>query len=220
MFGLTSAVQNCKMLWSAEYEQEVIDIIKNWCTGKKKPRSHYHIRNTFALKELAGVTKVMYKKDERILATKETVISIIRDIHTAHGHKGERKTHKKICVNYSNISRNIVAKFIRQCERCVEKARRKETGSGVVVKPIKVTNLNDRAQIDLVDFQSLPDGKFKYILHYQEHLTKFHILRPLTSKRAAEVAYHLLQIMIDFGAVHVLQSDNGREFTAKVIEVL
>ncbi|CAF2198458.1 unnamed protein product [Rotaria magnacalcarata] len=68
--------------------------------------------------------------------------------------------------------------------------------------------------------QSSPDGKFKFILNYQDHFTKFCILRPLKSKTAAEVAYNLLDIFTTFGAPAILQSDNGREFVAKVIEEL
>ena len=55
---------------------------------------------------------------------------------------------------------------------------------------------------------------------YQCHLTKFCILRPLTSKRAAEVAFQLLDIFLLFGAPCILQSDNGSEFTAQVISEL
>ena len=54
----------------------------------------------------------------------------------------------------------------------------------------------------------------KFILHYQDHLTKFALLRPITSKLAAEVGFQLLDIFLLFGAPHILQSDNGREFTA------
>ena len=112
--------------------------------------------------------------------------------------------------------RNLVSK----CERCLEKRRRKETVSGIVVRPITVKNLNDRGQVDLVDMQSLRDGSFRFIMHYQEHLSKFHFLRPLTSKRAEEVASELLRIFLEFGAPKLLQSDNGREFTASVISEL
>jgi hypothetical protein len=43
-------------------------------------------------------------------------------------------------------------------------------------------------------------------------------LRP-SSKRAAGVAYKiLLNIFLVFGAPHILQSDNGREFTAEIIK--
>ena len=45
-------------------------------------------------------------------------------------------------------------------------------------------------------------------MHYQDHFTKFSVLRPLKSKRAAEVAYNLLDIFLLLGAPHILQSDN------------
>ena len=90
----------------------------------------------------------------------------------------------------------------------------------MVFKPIVVKYFNDRAQIDLVNYQTSPDGEFKYALHYVEYLTKYHILRPLKSKCAKEVALELLYIFLDFGAPVVLQSDNGREFTAQIIREL
>ena len=55
---------------------------------------------------------------------------------------------------------------------------------------------------------------------YQDHLTKFCVLKPLTSKHAAEVAYQLLDIFLLLGVPYILQSDNGSDFTAKVIEEL
>ena len=68
--------------------------------------------------------------------------------------------------------------------------------------------------------ESNPDGEFKHILHYIDILTKFHILRPIKSKTAAEVGKELLFTFLDIGAPLVLQSDNGREFTAQVISEL
>jgi hypothetical protein len=46
---------------------------------------------------------------------------------------------------------------------------------------------------------------------YQDHLTKFIVLRPLTSKPAAVVAYQLLDIFLLLGAPQILQSDNGQQ---------
>jgi hypothetical protein len=48
---------------------------------------------------------------------------------------------------------------------------------------------------------------YKWVLHYQDHFTKFSILRPLKSKTAAEVAYNLLDIFLILGAPMILQSD-------------
>jgi hypothetical protein len=61
-----------------------------------------------------------------------------------------------------------------------------------------------------------------YVLvpYSQDHLTKFCVLRPLSSKRAAEVAWNLVDIFLLIGAPHILQSDNGREFTATVVSEL
>ena len=66
----------------------------------------------------------------------------------------------------------------------------------------------------------MPNGNHKWIMVYQDHLTKFCVLRPLSSKRAAEVAYQLVDIFLLIGAPHILQSDNGSEFTASVITEL
>ncbi|XP_060855206.1 KRAB-A domain-containing protein 2-like [Metopolophium dirhodum] len=81
-------------------------------------------------------------------------------------------------------------------------------------------DFNSRCQIDLIDFQSQPDRDLKFICVYQDHLTKFCILKPLTSKRAEQVACVLLDIFCLFGAPASLQSDNGREFCNELINSL
>ena len=91
---------------------------------------------------------------------------------------------------------------------------------GVVVRPILPNEFSSRAKIDLIDMQSMVQNSFKWTLVHQDHLTKFVILRALTSKRAAEVAHHLLDIFLFIGAPAILQSDNGSEFTAHVIQEL
>lgn len=71
-----------------------------------------------------------------------------------------------------------------------------------------------------MDFQSCADGEYKWLLNYQDNATKYVSLRPLKTKRAQEVAIELLKIFMTFGAPYILQSDNGREFTANIIEEL
>ncbi len=69
---------------------------------------------------------------------------------------------------------------------------------------------------DLVDYQSCPDGFYKYVLVAQDHCTKYVILRALCTKEAPTVASHLFEIFCTFGAPKILHSDNGREFVNKV----
>ncbi|KAH0810939.1 hypothetical protein GEV33_011852 [Tenebrio molitor] len=89
---------------------------------------------------------------------------------------------------------------------------------GLVVAPILSNHMNSRCQIDLIDMQTEPDRDYRFILNYQDHLTKFTILKPLKTKTAEEVAYNVMDIFCIFGAPFILQSDNGREFSNKIIE--
>ncbi|XP_064110263.1 uncharacterized protein LOC135218047 [Macrobrachium nipponense] len=68
--------------------------------------------------------------------------------------------------------------------------------------------------------RDISPSSVKRVMVYQCHLTKFVILRPLTSKRAAEVAFQLLDIFLLFGAPTIFQSDNGSELIAYVITEL
>ncbi|XP_068235554.1 KRAB-A domain-containing protein 2-like [Palaemon carinicauda] len=71
---------------------------------------------------------------------------------------------------------------------------------GVVVKPILSTEFSSRGQFDLIDMQFMSCRTFKWIMVYLDHLTKFCVLCPLTSKRAAEVAFQLADIFLLLGA--------------------
>ena len=67
-------------------------------------------------------------------------------------------------------------------------------------------------QVDLIDMQSFPDGKCKFILVYQDHGIKFCVIEALEKKTKSEVALALLRIFSLLGPPMILQSDNGREF--------
>ena len=86
------------------------------------------------------------------------------------------------------------------------------------MKSIVSNTLNSRCQVDLIDMQSQPDGDKKFILNNQDHLTKFIVLKALRSKRAEEVAYDVHDVFCFLGAPHTVQSDNGREFSNKVVK--
>ena len=74
--------------------------------------------------------------------------------------------------------------------------------------------------MDLSDMSSRPDDECKWILQLRDHCSKFSWAHALTSKRASEVAAKLVQTLCLFGSPRLLQSDNGKEFVAAVIEEL
>ncbi|KAK4326939.1 hypothetical protein Pmani_002543 [Petrolisthes manimaculis] len=148
----------------------------------------------------------------------EETFSILKRAHILTGHGGRDKTIKNLSQKYANITQESINLFKAGCIEC-QKKKRRPTTKGTVVRPILTKEFGTRSQVDLNDMQSM-QGRFSWIMVYQDHLTKFIVLRPLTSKRAAEVAYQLLDIFLLFGAPQILQSDNGSEFTAQVIEEL
>jgi hypothetical protein len=60
------------------------------------------------------------------------VVEIIQKAHIEIGHGGG-KTYKNVSEKFANVPRSVVAAFITQCDRCIEKRRRQDTTSGVVV---------------------------------------------------------------------------------------
>ena len=74
--------------------------------------------------------------------------------------------------------------------------------------------------MDLIDIQFMTKAPHKWIIVYQDHLTKYCVLSPLSSKRAVEIAFQLMDIFLLLCALQILQSDNGSEFTASVITEL
>lgn len=64
--------------------------------------------------------------------------------------------------------------------------------------------MESRCQVDLIDMQSQPDDQFQFIMVYQDYVTKFVQLRPLTSKKSNEVAKQLLDIFCIFGAPSII----------------
>jgi hypothetical protein len=146
----------------------------------------------------------------------EGMYAIIKQNHTAVGHGGFRKAYNDLKAHYANINREVIKTFLKLCEHCALKKKRSEL-SKLVIKPVRSSDFSSRGQVDLIDYQSVPDSGYKWV--NQNHFTKFSILRPLKSKTAAEVAYNLLDIFLILGAPMILQSDNGREFTANIITV-
>ena len=116
---------------------------------------------------------------------------LIKTAHIRVGQGGIHKTNKELRRQFANISRI----FGSNCEQCILKRKRSEI-SKLVAKPILSADFNPRGQVDLVDFQSVPDNEYTWIMHYQDHFTKFSVLRPLKYKKAAEVAYNLLDTFL------------------------
>ena len=112
-------INNCASLWSVEYEQMVISVLKKGKCGQTLKREDYHILKTFQITSFGGKGKVQ-KNNGKYMVT-NLVEEIIKEAHFNTGHSGVKKTYMKISELYSNIPQSIVSQYILQCERCAEK---------------------------------------------------------------------------------------------------
>ncbi|XP_031334186.1 KRAB-A domain-containing protein 2-like [Photinus pyralis] len=186
-------------------------------SGRKERREYFLLstydvmtvgNNSYLIKQHGAEDKIEY------VVAYEELYEKLDDVHTNKtGHGGRIKMEAALRMKYS-IPRPAIELFISCCEPCNEK---KQGRKKIVVRPIVSKDFNERGQVDLIDFQSMPDSKFKWIMNYQDHSTKFIFLRALESKRAEEVAKELLSIFLLIGAPKILQSDNGREFVNRII---
>lgn len=146
------------------------------------------------------------------------MFNVLDSTHKAIGHGGRDKMNKELSKKYKNITQQVINLYLSLCKTCqLKKPTQKKN---LTVQPIISKEMNSRGQVDLIDMQSQPDGDYKFIMVYQDHLTKFCFLKSLKSKRMEEIAYNLLDIFTIIGAPTILHSDNGREFCNKVINEL
>ena len=75
---------------------------------------------------------------------------------------------KKLGKKYANVTRDALELFNSYCQECQKKRKRHMT-KGVVVRPILTNEFSSRAQIDLIDMQSMVQNSFKWILVNQDH---------------------------------------------------
>lgn len=184
------------------------------CSNDKKD---YYLLKQYDIQRERDTFLLIKKKDGKIVVHVDKLFEVIKTAHSATGHGGRQVTTKLLNEKYANISQEIVTLFIEGCENC--QLKRNKIKKGLVVKPIISNHFNSRCQIDLIDLQSRPDDNYKFILVYQDHLTKYIQLKALKTKTAKEVAYNLIDIFTQFGSPCILQSDNGREFANQVRKI-
>ena len=89
-------------------------------------------------------------------------------------------------------------------------------------KPIFSKNWRDRFQVDLVDFRKLrkrdPFGVLmRWVMSLKDHATRLTYICALPRKRPKLIAYKLQEIFGVIGYPKIFHTDNGKEFTGKMI---
>ncbi|KFD69436.1 hypothetical protein M514_07937 [Trichuris suis] len=218
------AAKNSVSLSETTYRKLLSDVLKAKRTAKKEPRDYWFL-NRYDVMVIGNKSKLIYPVREGVNAIRfyvpdSELFDVLHEAHLAVGHGGRDRMLKELSPKYKNITRYDIELYLQICEPCQKK--QKGAKKGALVLPMVFSDFNSRCQVDLIDFQSHPDGEYKFIMAYQDHLTKFVVLvlKALKSKTAEEVAHNLVDIFTLLGAPSILQSDNGREFANAVVTSL
>ena len=145
----------------------------------------------------------------------ERVFSDLYFIHKIDHCKGNTFA-KRAKEAHENIPRDLCKLFTDCCPTCISVMKAKKPVAGI--KNIVTDGFGVRGQVDLIDFQSMPDGEFKFLLNYIDHGIKKLTSIPLVAKRASAAAYALLTIFTEQGPPSILQADNGGEFSGSAMD--
>ncbi|XP_035699879.1 KRAB-A domain-containing protein 2-like [Branchiostoma floridae] len=171
----------------------------------------------FKLQEIDS-KKVLYcKKSSHPVVPKEHIFDAIKCCHTRVGHSRRDKTWEEIKNNYSWVRHDLVQLYLRTCRECATRAPLKKPAAE---RPVISLGFMTHMQIDIIDMTNRPDRDYRWVLHIQDHFTNYSWTHPLTSTQALEVADKLVQTFCLFGSPRILQSDNGEEFVAEIINEL
>ena len=136
--------------------------------------------------QCGDVVKLIRKRKEATdspiyYATIEDTYDIIKRAHIATGHGGHDRIQKELQKKYANVTTKALELYKSLCEECQrnEKDQRKRPKELLSTK-----EFSSRGQVDLIDKQAMSSSTQKWIMVYQDHLTKFCVLRSLTTKRS------------------------------------
>jgi hypothetical protein len=116
-----------------------------------------------------------------------------------------------ISKKIDNIGCNCAKLFTQTCPICIQREFCKKPPEGI--KPIVTNGFGMHGQVNLINFQSMPNGNFQFILNYLDHGVKFLFCIPLKRKHASCIAVALLEIFTIFGPPMILQSDNRNKLS-------
>ena len=173
------------------------------------------------LKDVLAVSQKNGQKEMllRVVST-DTMFDVVQAAHTSNEqlHSGARKVEAHVKRDYYGVPRSYIRFHVKECPTC-QLASHQTTKPPL--KPIIEKEFLSRIQVDLIDLRQAPDGEYNYICHVVDHFTKFHVLYPLKTKSASEVAASLQERVFAYlGLPKIFHSDNGREFVNELLKSL
>jgi len=123
-------------------------------------------------------------------------------------------------MSYNGISQQLLSLFTSLRKLHQQQSSITSHHKKTISTAIQAYGFLCHVEIDLTDFRKLPcncSNHHNWVLHVQDHFTKYSWILRLKHKETQEVASSLESLFWMFGFSTTLQSDNGKEFKSKVM---
>ena len=143
--------------------------------------------------------------------------SLFRQFHDDDRHINYKAAFKKISSLHIGVTKAQVRAYVNECNTCKRVSSIKEKDD---IVPVVSSGPMEHLQMDLIDLQQYKDANdgFSWMLTIVCIFSKFLWAFALRNKEAATVGSVLVELFSQWGAPDILQSDNGKEFVADVIQ--
>ncbi|KAL4101060.1 hypothetical protein QTP88_021080 [Uroleucon formosanum] len=146
------------------------------------------------------------------------VIQNFHDNKMSGAHLGVHKVYNKIRTRYHwPLMHKQIKAYVTSCIHC---QKRKPDKSKQVGKMLTYPIENGIPFLDVtIDYVGplMPSRGFRYILVATCRVTKYCVAKACRNADAKSTTAFLLDLLLSYGAMKVVRSDNGTHFTAKVI---
>lgn len=173
---------------------------------------YIRLNKQFELVVRNGEEFVIDKLSGKKLLKQSDCALVLKQCHDQKQHCGRQTTIQHIKAEFVYIPENIVVDYLKKCNIC---ASRTALPKPVTGKAIYAKGVMHHVEVDLIDMSSRPDGESKYIIHMQDHTSKYCWAKPLSSKHCSGVTRFIRNVFYTFGPPCILQSDNGGEFVGR-----
>lgn len=165
------------------------------------------------------------------------LFDILDQIHNNVGHGEKKKMIAEIQAKFANITHECINLYLSLCQECSQYKELKSLKKNVPLSKQMVNKINILIifkiifkifcqndfetivhwQLIIIDMTNNSDGKYKYILNYNNPMTNFCILKPLKNNSAKLISKKLASIIGLIGPPSTLSSNYGEEFVYHVL---
>jgi len=161
------------------------------------------------------------EEEEEREYTEEEKRQILYEYHDAPvgGHQGVARTLSRIRLKYNwrGITKDV-EEHVNKCEYCQKNKLSRKTKMPLAITDTP-TRPFEKCALDIVGPLTVTTNGNKYVLTFQDSLTKFSKAIPLANQEAATVAKKFAtQIVLEYGMPEKILTDQGTNFTSEMFK--